>query len=631
MGSGRSRAAQLPAIFTALAASGAFGAACLDVAEGGSNSCLNIVDAPSGASLLQHHRSRHLASLPAESASNANINAILDPGQIFLDVQDHGCNIGSSCTAGGIPPSRGACVTLLSGAQPNECWDICNMEHLPEDYSTGDAQFEAKLAQAVKSVRAGAYPHMRCPALSTLDSQTFQAKAITDDAPAPDVSEGGCCFSFGYSAEMEPTGLSTENATTRELCSEPAADLVGAKTGFTSGSCPSTAIEADAMMTGVEKIEAPSQAPAQGELMEAADIIMVMEGIRGAEKAAEKARLLTSAAKMESEALSNAGTEEDLAVAEVMKLAAASEADAAEKAKKVSEDLKQLSEKRFAKAKAEGPTTEVDPVDPEAPSKADDAPLDAEVVAIEPNDADVVVASDSGETAVNASESKDTLVVKKNQELKEVAEKTTKAREEVEHFEEAIKESKALNVSSSITESLVGSAAASMKEMKEDEEAELIAEQALQAAKAQTVEAQAAVDAEKAQLGEDSNADAKKELAPTAAVGAKEVQTAECRWLPALQCVREFEYAGKLYAGCADVDSSTPWCSHTARYAGNYSKCTSTCDAPATNGTGSDSSEVSAGSNGSNRSIIQAGSKKDLERWGKGAIDNLTAGAGTQA
>lgn len=514
---------------------------------------------------------------------------------------------------------------LWSAARPNECWDICNMEHMPEEYSTGDAQFEAKLAQAVKSVRAGAYPQMRCPALSTLDSETSQATANTDEAPAPDVLEGGCCFSFAYGAELEPCCFTAARVATRGLCSKPA-DLVGGKTGFTSGTCPTSAIEADTMMT---EAEAPAQAPAQDELVEAADIMMVMEGIRGAEKAAEKARLLASAAKMESEALSNAGAEGDLAVAEVMKLAAASEADAAEKAKKASEDLKQLSENRFAKAKAERPSSEVPLVDPEARGKADDAPFEAEVVA-----------SESSETAMKASEATLALKADQHQELKKtaeskaVAEKTSEAKEEVEHFEEAIKESKALNVTGKITENLMGGAAASLKEVKESEEAEVVAEQALQAAKAQTAEAQAAVDAEKAELGEDSSAsDAKEELAPTG----EEVQTAECKWIPAPKCVREFEYAGKLYAGCADVDSSTPWCSHTSAYAGNYSSCTSTCDAPASNGTsdnatetGSDSAADSAVSLGSNRTIIQAGSQKDFDRWGKGAIENLTAGTGTQ-
>merc|ERR1719446_1341470 len=75
-----------------------------------------------------------------------------------------------------------------------------------------------------------------------------------------------------------------------------------------------------------------------------------MDGIREAEKAAEKARLLTSAAKRESAALGNDGGAE---VAEVMRLAAAAEADAAEKAKIASEELKRLSESRKAKAAAE--------------------------------------------------------------------------------------------------------------------------------------------------------------------------------------------------------------------------------------------------------------------------------------
>merc|ERR1719453_64368 len=92
-----------------------------------------------------------------------------------------------------------------------------------------------------------------------------------------------------------------------------------------------------------------------------------------------------------------------------MKLAAASEADAAEKAKKVSEDLKQLSEDRFAKATAEASIPEVDLVPGEIAVKADDAPLEAEVVT-----------SGSDDIAVNSSEA--TLALKKAQELKKTAE-----------------------------------------------------------------------------------------------------------------------------------------------------------------------------------------------------------------
>jgi hypothetical protein len=136
---------------------------------------------------------------------------------------------------------------------------------MPEEYTTGDTQYEAKLARAVRSVRAGEYEHMRCPDHISLDGQSVQ------------------------------------------------------------------------------------ESPATSEAAEASEVLQVMEDVTEAEKAAEKARLLTSAAKRESAALGQAetGSQE---VAEVMRLAAAAESQAARKARKASEALKQLAEKRKAQA-----------------------------------------------------------------------------------------------------------------------------------------------------------------------------------------------------------------------------------------------------------------------------------------
>jgi hypothetical protein len=66
--------------------------------------------------------------------------------------------------------------------RPNECWDICNTAHLPEDYATGDADHETKLARAIQSVRSGEYTHLRCPDNATLgESSTIATPAEAED------------------------------------------------------------------------------------------------------------------------------------------------------------------------------------------------------------------------------------------------------------------------------------------------------------------------------------------------------------------------------------------------------------------------------------------------------------------
>lgn len=238
------------------------------VAPVGGETCQNsnyaATNAGSGgaSSLLQHrqHRSHSSVSALAEGEEGGTEE------RIFADVLDHDCHVGSSCTAAGIPASRGACVQIGSeGSHSNACWDICNVDHSPQDYATGDSEHQDRLALAVQSIRAGKYLHMRCPTISSL---------VTKESLALRTSE-------------------TEKAK---------------------------------------------------------DIMAVMDDIKEAEKAAQKARLLTSAAKRESATLGKDGEAE---VAEVMQLAAAAEADAADKAKVASEDLKVLSESRKAQAIAD--------------------------------------------------------------------------------------------------------------------------------------------------------------------------------------------------------------------------------------------------------------------------------------
>lgn len=179
-------AAKVPAVFAALVSRGAFGSSCWAETCHGHTSGADGPDARTGslsagaASLLQHHhrRSHTPVSVPPDSDAGSS-------EQTFPDVPDFGCHIGSSCTSGGIPQSRGACVS--PGGRSNECWDICNRDHLPEDFTTGDPEYEAQLARAVSSVRAGDYPHMRCPAVASQENS--EAPSASEAAHARDINE----------------------------------------------------------------------------------------------------------------------------------------------------------------------------------------------------------------------------------------------------------------------------------------------------------------------------------------------------------------------------------------------------------------------------------------------------------
>jgi len=166
--------AKVPMFFTAWAITGVLGATCFD------QSCdVSPEKSSEGAALLQsrHHRS-HVHKYPVQQAQPDSAPS----EQIFQDVPGEGCRVGSSCAAGGIPESRGACVQASSTI---ECWDICNAAHEPEDYTTGDPDRDLKLAEAVTGVRAGDYAHMRCPTSSSLDGQETPAS----DASASDDPE----------------------------------------------------------------------------------------------------------------------------------------------------------------------------------------------------------------------------------------------------------------------------------------------------------------------------------------------------------------------------------------------------------------------------------------------------------
>jgi len=60
----------------------------------------------------------------------------------------------------------------------------------------------------------------------------------------------------------------------------------------------------------------------------------------------------------------------------------------------------------------------------------------------------------------------------------------------------------------------------------------------------------------------------------------KEPVDAECGWVPAASCVKEFSYKGSQYVGCTNPDSeATPWCSNTENYYGSWSQCLYSCAA----------------------------------------------------
>lgn len=100
----------------------------------------------------------HLRTLATESIGDTKATKVYD------DVLDPSCEVGRHCAAG-MPEQRGACVHPGFGDTPTECWDICNEGHSPEDYLTGDPEFDELFADAVRQVRSGNYRHMTCDSL----------------------------------------------------------------------------------------------------------------------------------------------------------------------------------------------------------------------------------------------------------------------------------------------------------------------------------------------------------------------------------------------------------------------------------------------------------------------------------
>jgi len=97
----------------------------------------------------------------AETAETAQV----PPDTIYEDHADAGCHVGSSCTSGGVPAARGACVVPMAGPGTgvNECWDVCNLKHPPESYHTGVMLRDHKISKSIHEIRMGVYPHVICP------------------------------------------------------------------------------------------------------------------------------------------------------------------------------------------------------------------------------------------------------------------------------------------------------------------------------------------------------------------------------------------------------------------------------------------------------------------------------------
>merc|ERR1719487_77204 len=83
-----------------------------------------------------------------------------DPEGSYADVVDKDCTVGSSCHAGGIPIARGVCVAKAGG--DNQCWDICNLRHVPTDFQTGNIMVDAKIHDSVEAIRSGKIPSVTC-------------------------------------------------------------------------------------------------------------------------------------------------------------------------------------------------------------------------------------------------------------------------------------------------------------------------------------------------------------------------------------------------------------------------------------------------------------------------------------
>jgi len=107
---------------------------------------------------------------------------------VYDDAVDLSCKVGKHC-ATGMPEPRGACVNPGFGQTSNQCWDICNDKHSPEEYLTGDPGFDTEFANAVRHVRSGNYMHLSCDALAHSEAKFDVSGTINEVRKALEAAE----------------------------------------------------------------------------------------------------------------------------------------------------------------------------------------------------------------------------------------------------------------------------------------------------------------------------------------------------------------------------------------------------------------------------------------------------------
>jgi len=87
----------------------------------------------------------------------------------YDDIQHSQCTLGGNCSDGGIPENRGFCARGRHIGLGNACWDVCNLNHDPESFTTSDTLDRETMSFAgmVETVRAGLNPMVRCPGLES--------------------------------------------------------------------------------------------------------------------------------------------------------------------------------------------------------------------------------------------------------------------------------------------------------------------------------------------------------------------------------------------------------------------------------------------------------------------------------
>jgi hypothetical protein len=258
---------------------------------------------------------------------------------------------------------------------------------------------------------------------------------------------------------MEPCCLSTKRVHDREECAEHA-DLLGGKTGFTEGECPSSAEDANAMLSD-DSDEGNND---ENDNAENDNEPMLGQGVAADSVEEQKTKV-------------NKLLEEDKRVAQL-------------KEQEAQEKLALQKQKEVRAVSANSATSELD---------AKSAARAAADVALEAKAAALKVMND--------------ILLQKQLESVLVRQKIEKLKEEIKVYEKAIQQAKALTEVRAVDDvamNLTASALDKMKELKETEQAEKVAREEVEAAKAHVAEAEAALEkarseAEKAKRAEEDS------------------------------------------------------------------------------------------------------------------------------